>query len=331
MKILGIETSCDETAAAIVTGEREILSNIVYSQLAEHKDYGGVVPEIASRAHIKFLDKVIGTALEEAKTKLAEIDGIAVTAGPGLIGGVIVGVMEAKAIASVLRKPFLAVNHLEGHALTVRLTDNVPFPYLLLLVSGGHCQILHVAGVGEYKLIGETLDDAVGESFDKLAKMLGLSMPGGPKIEELATRGDTDAFKLTQPLKGDGSCNFSFSGLKTAVKKKVDEGTYKAEDICAVFQKTVANILCEKVGNAIAGLDSSCENLVVAGGVAANLYIRSKLATLASEHSMQLIAPPVRLCTDNAAMIAWAGLEKLKLGQSDSLDFAPRARWELAG
>ena len=330
MKILGIETSCDETTAAVVTSNREILSNIIYSQITEHESYGGVVPEIASRAHIKFLDGVIAESLKLANTKLGELDAIAVTSGPGLIGGLIVGVMEAKAIASVTKKPIVAVNHLEGHALTVRLTNNIPFPYLMLLVSGGHCQILQVEGVGKYKLLGQTLDDAVGESFDKLAKMMGLGMPGGPMIEKMALEGNPDAFKLTKPLWGDKSCNFSFSGLKTAVKKAVDAGLYSPADICAVFQKTVAEILCERIKNAISMLPAAMPNLVIAGGVAANLYLRTRLEEVASQHGMGLVCPPVKLCTDNAAMIAWAGIEKLQLGQVSDLSFKPQARWPLA-
>ena len=329
MKILGIETSCDETAAAIVTSEREILSNVIYSQIEEHAAYGGVVPEIASRAHIKHLDGVIQEALSVAKCGWNDIDAIAVTAGPGLIGGVIVGVMEAKAIASALRKPIIAVNHLEGHSLTVRLTNDVAFPYLLLLVSGGHCQILVVYGVGQYELLGETLDDAVGESFDKLAKLLGLGQPGGPKIEQLALKGNPDAFKLPKPLWGDGSCNFSFSGLKTAVKTRVESREFRVEDICAVFQKTVADVICERLKNAISMLHAPCSTLVIAGGVAANQYIKARLSALNSQ--LTVISPPIKLCTDNAAMIAWAGLEKFRLGQTDNLDFIPKARWPLAG
>ena len=328
MKILGIETSCDETAAAIVSSKREILSNIVYSQIEEHAAYGGVVPELASRAHIKYLDGVIAESLRAAKCELEDIDAIAVTAGPGLIGGVIVGVMEAKAIASALKKPIIAVNHLEGHALTARLTDDVPFPYLLLLVSGGHSQILVVHGVGEYELLGETLDDAVGESFDKLAKLLGLGQPGGPKIEQLALSGNPDAFKLPKPLWGDGSCNFSFSGLKTAVKREVEHGAWSMEDICAVFQKTVADVICERLQNAIRNQKSEIRNLVVAGGVAANQYIKSRITN--HEARITVVTPPIKLCTDNAAMIAWAGLEKFRLGQTDNLGFVPKARWELS-
>lgn len=327
MKILGIETSCDETSAAVVTDKREILSNVIRSQVEEHQVYGGVVPEIASRAHIKHLDGIISLALEQANTKLSELDGIAVTAGPGLIGGLIVGLMEAKALASVAKKPFIAVNHLEGHALTARLTNDVPFPYLLLLVSGGHCQILQVDGVGQYKLLGQTLDDAVGESFDKLAKMLGLGMPGGPKVEELARGGKINAFPLPNPLHGREGCDFSFSGLKTAVKKYVDSGEFSHADICATFQHKVKEILVNRLRIAL----GDSKRLVVAGGVAANLYLRQGLEELAAEKNIELFCPPVALCTDNAAMIAWAGLEKFRLGQQDGLEFKPRARWPLAG
>lgn len=329
MKILGIETSCDETACAIVTAERQILSNQIHSQIAEHSAYGGVVPEIASRAHINYLDGLITAALDEANCTWNDIDAIAVTAGPGLIGGVIVGVMEAKAIASALGKPIIAVNHLEGHALTARLSHDVPFPYLLLLVSGGHTQILNVSGVGAYELLGETLDDAAGECFDKLAKMLGLGIPGGPKIEELAKSGNENAFELPKPLFGDGGCNFSFSGLKTAVKKKVESREWGNEDICAVFQKTVADVIFDRLQNALSNLQSPISNLVIAGGVAANQYIKSRISNLQSPIS--IIAPPIKLCTDNAAMIAWAGLEKFRAGQFDDMKFAPKARWALAG
>jgi len=330
MKILGIETSCDETACAIVTAERQILSNQIHSQITEHQAYGGVVPEIASRAHINYLDGLITAALTEANCSWDNIDAIAVTAGPGLIGGVIVGVMEAKAIASALGKPIIAVNHLEGHALTARLSHNIPFPYLLLLVSGGHTQILNVSGVGAYELLGETLDDAAGECFDKLAKMLGLGIPGGPKIEALAKSGNENAFNLPKPLMGDGSSNFSFSGLKTSVKKRVESGEWKPEDICAVFQKTVAEIMYDRIQNAINMLQHPISNLVIAGGVASNLAIRNKLEELAAKNNIQLIAPPIKLCTDNAAMIAWAGLEKFKEGQVNDMKFTPKARWALA-
>lgn len=330
MKILGIETSCDETAASVVTSEREILSSIIRSQFDEHMAYGGVVPELASRAHIEHLDDVIKAALEKANTKLEEVDAIAVTAGPGLIGGVIVGVMEAKAMAAALGKPFIAVNHLEAHALTARLSHNIPFPYLLLLVSGGHTQLLKVNGVGDYILLGETLDDAVGESFDKLAKSLGLGIPGGPKIEELAKEGNGNAFELPRPLFGQIGCDFSLSGLKTAVKRKVDSREFSPADVCAVFQKTIGEIIENRVQNAINMLGEKVPNLVVAGGVASNQAIREKLEGVAAKNQMQLIAPPPKLCTDNAAMVAWAGLEKLKRGEKDELNFKPLARWPLA-
>lgn len=327
MNILGIETSCDETAAAIVNSERKILANIVHSQ-TEHAPYGGVVPEIASRAHIRFLDNIIKEALQTSQLGWGEIDGIAVTAGPGLIGGVIVGVMEAKAIASALKKPFLAVNHLEGHALTARMTDDIKFPYLMLLVSGGHCQILNVKGLGDYELLGQTIDDSIGESFDKLAKMLKLGMPGGPKVEKLAETGDPEKFPLPTPLTNRAGCDFSLSGLKTAVKKQVDSEQWQADDICATFQNTIGKIIDNRLKNAFEM--ASPKQLVVAGGVAANKYLRSKIQNLCDKHDVKFIAPPIGLCTDNAAMIAWVGVEKMLASDTDSLDFKPRARWPLA-
>ncbi len=328
MKILGIETSCDETAAAVVTGNGEILSNIIRTQIDEHADYGGVVPELASRAHIEFLDGIIARAIAESGCEWDEIDAIAATSGPGLIGGVIVGVMQAKALASALKKPYIAVNHLEGHALTVRLTNNVAFPYLLLLVSGGHCQILNVEGAGKYELLGQTLDDAVGESFDKLAKMLKMPMPGGAKVEALAAKGNDKAFPLPRPLLGRDGCDFSFSGLKTAVKKMVDSGEHSREDICATFQKTAGEVLQDRLQNAFKMRKT--KQLVVAGGVAANKHLRGVIQELCDEENIKFTAPPIGLCTDNAVMIAWAGIEKFKLGQTDSLHFKPRARWPLA-
>lgn len=336
MKILGIETSCDETAAAVVTDSRQILSNIVLSQTAEHAPFGGVVPEIASRAHILHLEGIIEKALTEAKTSLDELDGIAVTAGPGLIGGVIVGLMMAKGIAAATGKPLLAVNHLEGHALTARLTDDVAFPFLLLLVSGGHCQILSVEGVGKYNRLGATLDDALGEAFDKTAKMLGLGYPGGPAVEKMAVGGDGEYFDLPMPLFGTEGCNFSFSGLKTAIsrivqaEKNINEKFIR--NMCASFQRVAGEIVCDRVSNAVDMFRKShinADTLVLAGGVAANKYLRGKLEKTLSEKNMRLVAPPVKLCTDNAAMIAWAGIEKMKLGLKDGLDFQPRARWPL--
>lgn len=335
MLILGIETSCDETAAAIVADDGRILSNIVWSQ-TEHEAYGGVVPEIAARAHMEHIENVITRALDEAKISLAEIDAVAATAGPGLIGGVIVGVMTAKAIASVIKKPFIAVNHLEGHALTVRLTNNVPFPYLLLLVSGGHCQFLTVEGVGKYQKLGGTLDDALGEVFDKTAKMLGLGYPGGTAVEALAKQGDEHKYIFPIPLRGREGCDFSFSGLKTAVRLKIQEisdpNAQTTADICASFQYTATESVLERSQTAINIFKSQHPNgkhFVLAGGVAANQYIRGKLQTILVQNQLELVAPPVKLCTDNAAMIAWAGIERFKLGLIDSLDFEPRARWPL--
>ncbi|MCH2547702.1 MAG: tRNA (adenosine(37)-N6)-threonylcarbamoyltransferase complex transferase subunit TsaD, partial [Alphaproteobacteria bacterium] len=310
MKILGIETSCDETAAAIVTADKEILANIVLSQTEEHLPYGGVVPEIAARAHAHHLDDIIRSCLSKADCSLNKMDAIAVTAGPGLIGGVIVGVMTAKAIAASLKKPFIAVNHLEGHALTVRLTDNVTFPYLMLLVSGGHCQLLAVEAVGKYHKLGGTLDDALGEAFDKTAKMLGLGYPGGPEIERLAKIGNADAHKFTQPLQGRANSDFSFSGLKTAIRQKIiamqAEGAITQQDkadICASFQATVAAILRDRLRYGIQQFCSrypDAKQFVVAGGVAANLYLREALNNIVDEYGMALVVPPPKLCTDNA-------------------------------
>jgi N6-L-threonylcarbamoyladenine synthase len=337
MRVLGIETSCDETAVAIVeagAGNQpvgRILANVVYSQLTEHRRFGGVVPEIAARAHLERLDGLVADALAEAKLGLEDLDGIAATGGPGLIGGVMVGVMTAKAMAFAHDKPFLAVNHLEGHALSVRLTEEVTFPYLLLLVSGGHCQLLTVRGPGDFTRLGTTIDDAVGECFDKTAKLLGLGFPGGPAVEKAAVGGDPQRFQLPRPMWRKPGCDFSFSGLKTAVRQTVEKlpaGDAKAiSDLCASFQRTVGDVLEDRCGNALAVEPAS--TLVVAGGVAANLYLRSRLEGVAAKYGARLVAPPVKLCTDNGAMIAWAGLERLRLGQTDALDFRPRPRWPL--
>lgn len=342
MIILGIESSCDETAAAIVCDAKEvkdrILSNIVLSQDKEHGPFGGVVPEIAARAHLKHLDDIIISAMTEADVSFDEIDGVAATGGPGLIGGVIVGIMSAKAIASVKKKPFIAVNHLEGHALTVRLTSNVNFPYLLLLISGGHCQILIVEGIGKYKRMGTTVDDALGEAFDKCAKMMGLGYPGGPKIEAAARTGDGKRFNLPRPMRGREGCHFSFSGLKTAVRRKIEEldtskiNNQDIADLCASFQQAAGDILVDRCKNALAQFQSiypTGNTLVVAGGVAANKSIKKHLTDLKNSEKIELIVPPAKLCTDNAAMIAWAGLELLKSGQNSSLNFKPRPRWPL--
>lgn len=338
MIVLGIETSCDETAAAVVTGDRRILCDRVLSQLDDHRPFGGVVPEIAARAHLEYLDGLIAEAMNEAGVGFADLDGVAATGGPGLIGGVIVGVMTAKAIAMVRDLPFLAVNHLEGHALTARLTDDVPFPYLLLLVSGGHCQLLTVEGVGAYTRFGTTVDDALGEAFDKVAKMLDLGYPGGPLVERAARNGDPARFALPRPMKGRPGCHFSFSGLKTAVKHVIaglaarNLGAADVADVCASFQAAAGDTLVDRTRNAISVFRArypGSRDLVVAGGVAANGVLRARLAELAAREDMRLTAPPQALCTDNGAMIAWAGIERLRLGLTDPLDFRPRPRWPL--
>jgi len=338
MIVLGIETSCDETAAAVVTSERRILSDRVLSQLDDHRPFGGVVPEIAARAHLEYLDGLIAGAMNEAGVRFADLDGVAATGGPGLIGGVIVGVMTAKAIATVQNLPFLAVNHLEGHALTTRLTDDSPFPFLLLLVSGGHCQLLAVEGVGAYTRLGTTVDDALGEAFDKVAKMLDLGYPGGPLVERAARQGDPARFALPRPMRGRPGCHFSFSGLKTAVKHVIaalpvgDLRPADVADVCASFQAAAADALVDRTRNAVHEFRTrypGADNLVVAGGVAANSTLRARLGELAEREDMRLIAPPMSLCTDNGAMIAWAGIERLRLGLTDPLDFRPRPRWPL--
>ncbi len=333
MIVLGIETSCDETAAAVVSDDRHILSDRVLSQLNAHRPFGGIVPEVAARAHLEVLDGLVAEAMDEAGVDFQDLDGVAATAGPGLIGGLIVGLMTAKAIALVRGRPFIAVNHLEGHALSVRLSDGIDFPYLLLLVSGGHCQLLVVAGVGAYRRLGTTLDDALGEAFDKVAKLLGLGYPGGPPVERKARDGDERRFALPRPMRGRPDCNFSFSGLKTAVVHAVDAlppGAFAEQDIadlCASFQAAAAEALIDRTANALAL--TGIGTLVVAGGVAANADLRRRLADLARGRGVRLIAPPQRLCTDNGAMIAWAGLERLRLGLTDPLDTPPRPRWPL--
>jgi N6-L-threonylcarbamoyladenine synthase len=337
MRVLGIETSCDETAAAVVAADGTILSNIVFSQLDEHSPYGGVVPEIAARAHLDHIEAVVRAALETSGIGWDGIDAIAATTGPGLIGGVIVGATVAKALAMVQNKPFIAVNHLEGHALTCRLTDDVPFPYLLLLVSGGHSQILIVEGVGHYRRLGSTIDDAVGEAFDKTAKMLGLGFPGGPAVEAAAKSGDPTRFDLPRPLMGRAGSDFSFSGLKTAVRNTVERlpdpiTAQDLADVAASFQAAIADVLADRMKNAIAEFHAAHptgDTLVIAGGVAANQAIRDRLAVLTSAMGMRTVAPPLKLCTDNGAMIAWAGLERFRLGASDSLDAICRPRWPL--
>lgn len=340
LKVLGIESSCDDTAAAIVTSRRQILANIVISQHQEHQLFKGVVPEIAARSHLNNLHQAITQALGSARLKLTDIDAIAATAGPGLIGGIIVGSMFGKSLASVLNKPFIAVNHLEGHALSPRLSDSLAYPYLLLLISGGHCQFVAVQRLGRYKILGRTLDDAAGEAFDKVAKMLGLNFPGGPQIERVAKLGDANKYNLPKPTIHRQDCNMSFSGLKTAVKLLItglgsltDQNIY---DVAASFQCSVGMVLAKKLLVAIkmyeiflAGNLSGQKNLVIAGGVAANQYLRDILQAQAATQGYVLTAPPPSLCTDNAAMIAYVGLERLASGLVSSLDFCPRARWSL--
>ena len=340
MIVLGIETTCDETAAAVVerspNGRGKILSNIILSQVSEHAAFGGVVPEIAARAHVEGLDHIIAKAMSEAKRSYDDIDGVAAAAGPGLIGGVIVGLTTAKAIALVKSKPLIAVNHLEAHALTARLTDGTPFPYCLFLASGGHTQIVAVRGVGDYVRLGTTMDDAIGEAFDKTAKLLGLGYPGGPQVEQEATRGDAARFALPRPMHGRKEADFSLSGLKTALRLEAEKiaplSAQDVADLCASFQQAVVDVVHDRLRAGLrlfrAGYGAPTA-LVAAGGVAANQAIRKVLHRLAFEVGTVLVAPPLELCTDNGAMIAWAGCERLALGLTDMLDVAPRARWPL--
>jgi N6-L-threonylcarbamoyladenine synthase len=340
MLVLGIETTCDETAAAVVErlpdGRGRILSNVVLSQVDEHAAFGGVVPEIAARAHVEVLDGIVAEAMEQAGVALNRIDGIAAAAGPGLIGGVIVGLTTAKAIAMVADKPLIAVNHLEAHALTARLTDATPFPYCLFLASGGHTQILAVRGIGDYVRLATTMDDAIGEAFDKTAKLLGLGYPGGPQVEKEAARGNPKRFALPRPMQHRKEADFSFSGLKTALRLEAEAiaplSDEDVSDLCASFQAAVTDVVYDRLraGLRLFRAQYGAPNaLVVAGGVAANQAIRNILWTLAAEETFPLIAPPPDLCTDNGAMIAWAGAERLALGMVDGLDVAPKARWPL--
>ena len=327
--ILGLESSCDETAAALVTDGREILSHRLAGQEAEHTPYGGVVPEIAARAHVEALTPLVEAALADAGKSLADVDAIAATAGPGLIGGVMVGLVTAKALALAAGKPLIAVNHLEGHALSPRLAaPDLDFPYLLLLVSGGHCQLLLVEGVGRYRRLATTIDDAAGEAFDKTAKLLGLGFPGGPAVERAARDGDPKAVPLPRPLVGTPDPHFSFAGLKSAVGRARDARRWSNEDIAASFQQAVVDCLADRTRRALAQAGGSTA-LVVAGGVAANGAIRTALQRLAAEHGLPFVAPPLWLCTDNAAMIAWAGAERFAAGLTDPLDTPARARWPL--
>lgn len=344
LRILGIETSCDETAAAVVErdafGAPTVRSDLVLSQLEEHSAFGGVVPEIAARAHVEALDTLIEEALKRANVSLLDIDAIAATSGPGLIGGLLVGLMTGKAIAKASGKPLYAVNHLEGHALTARLTDRLSFPYLMLLVSGGHTQLILVRGVGNYERWGTTIDDALGEAFDKTAKLLSLPYPGGPAVERAAKDGNPDRFLFPRPLVGEAKLNFSFSGLKTAVRQAATDiaplTDQDVADICASFQKAVSRTLKDRIGRGLERFKAQFRDvegapaLVVAGGVAANLEVRGTLQALCDKNGFRFVAPPLRLCTDNAVMIAWAGLERMATGvEPDDLDVQPRSRWPL--
>ncbi len=327
--ILGLESSCDETAAALVTGDRRILAHRLAGQEAAHRPYGGVVPEIAARAHVEILPRLIEEALAEAGIGLDEVDAIAATAGPGLIGGVMVGLVTAKGLALSAGKPLIALNHLEGHALSPMLSEpDLAFPYLLLLVSGGHCQLLFVEGVGRYRRLATTIDDAAGEAFDKTAKLLGLGFPGGPAVEAAAEAGDPAAVPLPRPLVGSDEPHFSFAGLKSAALRAKESRRHEDADIAASFQQAVVDCLVDRTARAIAAAPGATA-LVVAGGVAANQAIRGALTTLAASHDLPFVAPPLWLCTDNAAMIAWAGALRFEAGLTDGLDAPARARWPL--
>jgi len=336
--VIGIESSCDETACAILTQDGAIAAEVVLSQLEDHAPFGGVVPEIAARAHLAHLPGLVRRMMRDTGLQFSELGGVAASCGPGLIGGLIVGTGVAKGIALGAGLPFVAVNHLEAHALTARLPGLVlggaPFPYLLLLLSGGHCQCVAVDGVGRYRRLGGTIDDAVGEAFDKVGKLLGLPWPGGPALERLAAQGDAARQPFPQPLRGRPGCDFSFSGLKTAVAQRIARlpsplPAQDAADIAAGFQFAVAAVLADRAGHAMAMMPEA-RLLVVAGGVAANAAVRAALGAAAAGSGVTLVAPPVRLCTDNAVMVAWAGIERLRLGLVDALDIAPRPRWPLA-
>ncbi len=343
MLILGIESSCDETAAAVVNEERKILGQSLLSQ-EEHKKFGGVVPEVAARAHLEHIEDIIDDCMQKSQVKFTDLDAIAAASGPGLIGGVVVGVMAAKSLALALNKPFIAVNHLEGHALCAKVTNDIDFPYLLLLTSGGHCQILIVKDVGQYERLGTTIDDAAGEAFDKVAKMLGLGYPGGPILEKMAETGNPNRFVLPRPLIYANDYNLSFSGLKTAVRKIIESYSDNGEiehailpkqdicDICASFQTAVTDCLIKKLEKAIKYFKAKYpegKDVVVSGGVAANQFLRNRLQKLADDNQLEFSAPPIRFCTDNGVMIAWAGLERFRKGYINNLDFKPRPRWPL--
>lgn len=340
MIFLGIETSCDETAMALLNEKKEILAHIVFSQINIHKEFGGVIPEVAARNHLMIIDKVFNLLLEKANITIKDIDVIGSTIGPGLIGGILVGTIFAKSLASILEKQFIAVNHLEGHALICQLTNNIEFPFILFLLSGGHCQILEVNGIGKYKKIGDTIDDALGECFDKVGKMLNLEYPAGPKIEELAKNGNESAFKFPTPLinikgkRNKDKFNFSFSGLKTAVKiqiEKIFELTDKTKcDICASFQRTIIEILNNRLINVLeTNENKNIKNVVISGGVSANQYIKENMKKICEKYNYNIITPPIQLCTDNGIMIANVVIEKFKLNQISDLDCSPLSRWKL--
>ncbi|MGE5564902.1 MAG: tRNA (adenosine(37)-N6)-threonylcarbamoyltransferase complex transferase subunit TsaD [Parcubacteria group bacterium] len=339
LTVLGIETSCDETAAAVVRragdGHVEVLSSVVASQIADHAPYGGVVPEIAARAHVEVINGIVATAMAEAGVGYGDLDGVAATAGPGLVGGVMVGLSFGKAVALARDLPLVAVNHLEGHAVSARLAADIPYPFLLLLVSGGHCQLLEVAGVGACRRLGSTIDDAAGEAFDKIAKSLGLPYPGGPALERLAEGGDPERFPLPRSLLGREGCDFSFSGLKTAAARVAMGLTAEADkrDLAAAVQEAIARQLCDRTDRALAAYARAHEGrdlrFVVAGGVAANRTVRARLEATAAARGFSFAAPPLAYCTDNAAMIALAGAERLALGLVDGLDAVARPRWPL--
>ena len=341
--ILGIETSCDETAAAVVSGDGEILSNVVLTQLDDHIPYGGVVPEIAARAHLVHIDSIVDKAIQQSGLNYTDLSAIASTTGPGLIGGVMVGMQMGKGLSHSLGIPFIAINHLEAHILTPKLTEGIDYPFLVILMSGGHCQILSVNKLGDYTLLGETIDDAVGECFDKVAKMMGLPYPGGPHVDKLAQLGDENAFVLPRPLTQHQNCNFSFSGLKTRVRHiladlpRKEDGTFFDHDIhnmCASFQKAVGDVFLNRIQNAITHFKTLHPNvsttpLVVAGGVAANSHIRAIMTQSAQTLGVTFHAPPLNLCTDNGVMIAWAGVERFKSGITNGLDVPAKPRWPL--
>lgn len=354
MKVLAIESSCDETAIAIVDDQKKVIASVIKSQIQIHQQYGGVIPELSARAHLEAIDQLIIETLNQSKIKLSDIDAFASTSGPGLIGGLIVGITGAKTLASIYKKPFLAINHLRGHALAIRIENDIDFPFLVLLVSGGHCQILLCLGIDNFIKIGETIDDALGETFDKVAQMLGLNYPGGPEIEKLALNSKRIRFPLPRPLidqkNHQHQFNFSFSGLKTAVRRTIEKLTNEEFshltspqkislddkiDLCASFQRTVSDIICNRIENVIKDCDKIREidknklKLVITGGVACNKFIFNNLQQLSSKYNFDIFIPRKELCTDNAIMIAWAGIEKLKANKNDPLTFKPLAKWEL--